>query len=64
MNKEKEALRGLSRNQLEEKVQGYRTGLFKLRLAATTGHIKDFSQFKKLRIGLARALTFLGQKDQ
>lgn len=64
MNKEKELLKGLDEKQLNEKVQEYRTNLFKLRLASTTGHVKDYSQFKKLRANLARALTFLCQKEQ
>jgi ribosomal protein L29 len=64
MNKDKAILKNLDVAQLEEKVQEYRTNLFKLRLASTTGHVKDFSQFKKLRAGLARALTYISQKTQ
>jgi len=61
MNKEKEILKSANAEQLVEKVVEYRTNLFKLRLASTTGHVKDYSQFKKLRANLARALTYLQQ---
>ena len=61
MNKEKEILKSASAEQLVEKVVEYRTNLFKLRLASTTGHVKDYSQFKKLRANLSRALTYLQQ---
>ena len=64
MNKDKAMLKTLNAEQLGEKVLEYRTNLFKLKLASTTGHVRDFSQFKKLRAGLARALTYLGQKTQ
>lgn len=64
MNKDKAILKDLTVAQLEEKVQEYRTNIFKLKLASTTGHVKDFSQFKKLRASLARALTYMSQKTQ
>ena len=63
MNKEKEILKKSNAQQLVEKVVEYRTNLFKLRLASTTGHVKDYSQFKKLRVNLARALTYLQQTE-
>ena len=61
MNKEKEILKSSNAQQLTEKLVEYRTHLFKLRLASTTGHVKDYSQFKKLKANLARALTYLQQ---
>lgn len=63
MNKEKDVLKNCDTKQLVEKVVEYRTNLFKLRLASTTGHVKDYSQFKKLKKNLARALTFLHQRE-
>lgn len=63
MNKEKAILKSSDAKQLVEKVVEYRTNLFKLRLASTTGHVKDYSQFKKLRVNLARALTYLHQAE-
>jgi ribosomal protein L29 len=63
MNKEKKILKSSDVKQLVEKVVEYRTNLFKLRLASTTGHVKDYSQFKKLRVNLARALTYLHQAE-
>lgn len=64
MNKEKNFLKDADVSQLVEKVTEYRTNLFKLRLASTTGHVKDYSQFKKLKRNLARALTYLSQKQE
>lgn len=61
MNKEKAILKSADAKQLAVKIVEYRTDLFKLRLASTTGHIKDYSQFKKLRVNLARAITYLHQ---
>jgi ribosomal protein L29 len=63
MNKEKEVLKELVEEKLIEKIEEYRTNLFKLRLASTTGHVKDYSQFKKLKRNLACALTYLYQKE-
>lgn len=63
MNKEKAILKSSDAHKLNEKILEYRTNLFKLRLASTTGHIKDYSQFKKLRANLARALTYLHQAE-
>ncbi len=63
MNKEKSILKSSDAQKLMEKVVEYRTNLFKLRLASTTGHVKDYSQFKKLRVNLARALTYLHQAE-
>lgn len=62
MNKEKAILKSAGEQLLVEKMVEYRTNLFKLRLASTTGHVKDYSQFKKLRRNLARALTYLQQR--
>jgi ribosomal protein L29 len=62
MNKEKQELKGLEVKDLLAKVEEYKRGLFTLRLNSTTAHVKDYSQFKKLRKNLARTLTFLRQK--
>lgn len=48
--------------ELVDKAEGFRRELFQLRLNATTAHVKDYSQFKKVRKKLARALTYLQQK--
>ena len=62
MNKEKQALKELQASELDERAKAYKGALFTLRLNATTAHVKDYSQFKKLRKNLARALTYLRQK--
>ena len=36
--------------------------LFNLKLNASTMHVKDYSQFKKIRTSIAQALTFLNRK--
>lgn len=59
-----EELKGMSESELREKVDGFRRELFGLRLNASTSHIKDCSQFKKLRKNIARGLTLLSQKTQ
>jgi large subunit ribosomal protein L29 len=62
MNKEKQELKSLDTNGLLARVEEYKRALFSLRLNATTAHVKDYSQFKKMRKSLARALTYLRQK--
>jgi len=62
VTEERQELRGLSREDLQEKVNGLRKQLFTQKLNASTAHVKDYSQFKRLRRTIARALTFLKQK--
>ena len=62
MNKERQELRQLDAAALQAKIEEYRRGLFTLKLNATTAHVKDYSQFKKMRKSLARELTYLRQK--
>jgi len=62
MAKEKEQLKVLSEKDLNEKANGLKRELFSIRLNSMTAHVKDYSQFKKLRKSVARALTFLNQK--
>lgn len=57
-------LKGMSESELREKVDNFRRELFGLRLNASTSHIKDYSQFKKLRKNVARGLTLLSKKTQ
>lgn len=58
----RQELKGLSKEDLQEKVNTMRKQLFSLRLNAATAHIKDYSQFKHLRRAIARGLTYLKQK--
>jgi large subunit ribosomal protein L29 len=61
MKNEKENLTKLSVEQLKEKLENSRRELFSLRLTAATSHVKDNSQFRKLRKEIARILTCLRQ---
>ena len=60
--KEREQLKGLGEKELAEKVDSYKRELFGVRLNSRTAHVKDYSQFKKLKRSVARALTYLNQK--
>jgi len=60
--KEREQLKGLSGKELGEKVDFYKRELFGIRLNSMTAHVKDYSQFKKLKKSVARTLTYLNQK--
>jgi ribosomal protein L29 len=53
------SLRGMSQEQLVDYVNEARKQLFTLRLSSSTEHVKDNSQFKKLRRDIARAETCL-----
>jgi ribosomal protein L29 len=54
----------MSTQELVEKLDAMRRELFSLRLNVSVAHIKDYSLFKKLRKDIARALTYLHQKQQ
>ncbi len=53
----------LSVEDLKKKVEELRRTKFSLQLASATAHIKDVSQFKKLKKNLARVLTVLQKKE-
>lgn len=61
-HKQVEELKNLNEQELLVKVENWRRELFGLRLSASTSHIKDCSQFSKLRKNIARGLTLLTQK--
>ena len=63
IQKEREELKDLSLNELRVRVETLRKELFSLNLNASTTHIKDYSQFDKLKKGVARALTYLHQRQ-
>lgn len=48
---------------LKKEVQLCKKEIFNLKLNAMTGQMKDISQFGKLRKQIARALTYLTQKQ-
>ncbi len=63
IQKEREDLNDLNIKELKIRIETYRKELFSLHLNATTTHIKDYSQFGKTRRSIARALTYLRQKE-
>jgi len=63
MNKKVIELNELNLTQLQEKVEHLRRELFGLRLNATTSHVKDYSQFEKLKRSIARVLTCIREKN-
>jgi ribosomal protein L29 len=59
VNEIKEELQRLSVNELKVRLDEMRQELFGYRLNSTTAHVKDYSQFKKLRKHIARGETRL-----
>ncbi len=47
---------------LSKEIEATRKELFNLRLNMVAGQVKDVSQFKKLKVKVARALTMLNKK--
>lgn len=56
-------LKELSVRDLAMKIDEWRRQLLNLRLSAVSSHVKDYSQFKKIRKNIARGLTILDQKQ-
>lgn len=48
---------------LSNELNQLREELFRLRINISTTHVKDYSQFKKLRKNIARVLTVISEKD-
>ena len=61
--KEKDSLKQMDEKQLKEEVEKLRRELFKLKLAVISSPPKDTTQFSKLRKDIARAVTYLRQKQ-
>jgi len=57
IEKERENLRNMDADELKKTLGSLQRELFNLRLNASTAHVKDYSQFGKLRKKIARALT-------
>lgn len=64
MNKENTEFKSMTVDQLKETVVSLRQQLLGLKLNAATAHIKDYSQFNKLKKNIARALTCLNEKSK
>lgn len=61
-NQFKEELKKLEIKDLVIKLGELKREYFTLKLNSATSHIKDYSEFKKSRKNIARALTLLRQK--
>lgn len=64
MNRVAEELRTLTIEELNQKIDEMRRELFSLKLNTATSHVKNFSQFKKLRRGIACGLTLKTEKTR
>ncbi len=62
-NQEKQNLQQMGVSDLKEQLENSRRELFNVRLNASAAHVKDYSQFKKLRRSIARILTLIQQKS-
>lgn len=60
----KKELKNLNAADLMVKEITLRQELFSYNLNTTTGHVKDYSQFKKLRKNIARAMTYRRQMNK
>ena len=60
---EKKDLKKLDIAALKQEVESLKKELFNLNLSKITGQVKDVSQFGKLKVQIARALTFLKQQS-
>jgi len=55
-------LRGLSKQELEEKITGLKKSLFEMRSQVATGRIEKPSKIKVAKRDIARVLTILREK--
>ena len=60
---EREEFKNMGPDELQVKIDSMRRESFSLRLNASTAHVKDYSQYGKLRRRIARALTYLQTKS-
>ena len=60
---DKATMKNLDVVALKKEIELLKKELFNLRLNMFSGQIKDVSRFKKLRIAIAQASTFLSQKS-
>jgi ribosomal protein L29 len=63
-NKERDEIKQLNAEELHAKLDALKQELFSLKLKSKTAHVKDYSQFKKLRANVARAKTYLHQRSK
>ncbi len=63
MNKVKNQLKQLDETQLKAETDKLRRELFTLKLAVISSPPKDYMQFHRIKKNIARALTYLRQKQ-
>jgi len=63
VTKIKEEIAQLDEVKLRDKLNQLKYSLFDLRINSTTAHVKDYSQFKKVRKDIARVLTALKKQQ-
>lgn len=64
LKKVKEELKQLSAQELKDKLDSLRREYFGLKLNAATAHVKDYSQFKKIKKNVARVATIIKQAER
>ncbi len=57
-------LRGLDREELKKKVEGYQEELMKLKFRQASGQLTQSAQLRTLRVSIARGLTILNQSQK
>ncbi len=64
VKKIKEELKQLNAQELKDKLDSLRREYFGLKLNAATAHVKDYSQFKKIKKNVARVATIIKQAER
>ena len=60
----KAEMKNLDAVALKKEVESLKKELFNVKLSMLSGQVKDASQFRKLRVNIAQALTFFNQKQK
>ena len=58
---DKKTLKTLDEKALQEKIAEFEKGLLNVRLQSSSAQVKDSRKLRELRLGIARAKTFLRQ---
>ncbi|KKQ32996.1 MAG: 50S ribosomal protein L29 [candidate division TM6 bacterium GW2011_GWF2_37_49] len=59
---DKKNLKNLDKESIKLEINSLKRELFNLKLNSLTGQVKDVSQFNKIKVQIARALTFFNSK--
>ena len=57
-------MKNLDSKSLFKEAESLKKELFNLKLEVLSGQVKDFSQFRKLRVKIAQTLTYAEQKSE